>query len=169
MFEDIDVSGATHPYDRPGMAGILRGIQAGEYGGVAAYSLDRLSREPAHGDLIVREVTTAGGVILTPDIPDALDSPTGEFTFGMLLQVARLYRATAKARFATSKERAIAAGIPVTNRTAVGYRRNAQRRYEPDPAVAPTIRQAFEMRARGEGPRQGPHVADCRLLTVIGG
>lgn len=91
VFEDIDVSGATHPHDRPGMAGILRGIQAGEYGGVAAYSLDRLSREPAHGDLIVREVTTAGGVILTPDIPDALDSPTGEFTFGMLLQVARLH------------------------------------------------------------------------------
>lgn len=154
VFEDIDVSGATAPADRPAMRRLLKAIQAGELGGVAAYSLDRLSREPAHGDALVKVVTKSGGVILTPDIPEAIDSPTGEFTFGMLMQVAKLYRSQAAARFASAKENAIASGIPVTNRDAVGYRRNAERRYEPDPDVAPVIRQVFERRAAGAGPTE---------------
>lgn len=154
VFDDIDVSGATPPAERPAMGRLLQEIAEGRLSGIAAYSLDRLSREPAHGDALVKAVTAAGGVILTPDIPDAIDSPTGEFTFGMLLQVAKLYRAQASARFASAKERAIASGIPVNNRTAVGYRRTPARRYEPDPAVAPVIRELFERRAAGAGPTE---------------
>jgi site-specific DNA recombinase len=154
VFADIDVSGATPPDERPGMHALLEALEAGDLGGIAAYSLDRLSREPAHGDALVRRVTAAGGIILTPDIPDAIDTPTGEFTFGMLMQVARLYRSQAAARFASSKERAIAAGIPVTNRDAVGYRRGEDRRYHPDPRTAPHVLEAFQMRARGAGPTE---------------
>jgi DNA invertase Pin-like site-specific DNA recombinase len=150
VFTDNDVSGATPPEERPAMGELLRRIKAGELGGVAAYSLDRLSREPAHGDALVKAVTKAGGVVLTPDIPDAIDSPTGEFTFGMLLQVAKLYRSQAGARFASAKERAILAGIPV-GPVPVGYRQRADRRLEPDPTMAPAVREVFERRANGEG------------------
>lgn len=99
VFEDIDVSGAMEPTRRPAMGRLLEAVTSGELGGVAAFGLDRLSREPAHGDALVRAVTRADGVILTPDIPDAIDTPTGEFPFGMLLQVAKLYRRQAGARF----------------------------------------------------------------------
>lgn len=149
VFEDIDVSGATPPAERPAMSTLLQALGDGELGGIAAYSLDRLSREPAHGDALVKTVTKAGGVILTPDIPDAIDSPTGEFTFGMLLQVAKLYRSQAGARFESAKERATRAGIPV-GRTAFGYRQRPDRTLEPDPDTAPTVRDLFERRARGE-------------------
>lgn len=151
VFEDIDVSGATHPSKRPALSALLAEVKAGKLAGVAAFSLDRLSREPAHGDELVRQVTKAGGVLLTPDIPDAIDSPTGEFTFGMLLQVARLYRSQAGARFASAKERAILAGIPV-GPTPYGYRQGPDRKLEVDPAAAPVVRELFERRARGEGP-----------------
>src|SRR5690242_329500 len=87
IFEDIDVSGATPPDERPAMSRLLAELDAGKLTGIAAFSLDRLSREPAHGDQLIKRVTKAGGIVLTPDIPDAIDSPTGEFTFGMLLQV----------------------------------------------------------------------------------
>lgn len=150
VFEDIDVSGAMRPEDRPAMSRLLAAIDAGELGGVAAFSLDRLSREPSHGDSLVKRVTKAGGIVLTPDIPEALDSPTGEFTFGMLMQVAKLYRSQARARFATSKERAILEGIPVS-KTPVGYRQRPDRRIEVDPALAPVIRDLFERRAQGAG------------------
>lgn len=150
VFEDIDVSGATAPAERPAMGRLLKAIEAGELGGIAAYSLDRLSREPAHGDALVRRVTRAGGVLLTPDIPDAIDSPTGEFTFGMLLQVAKLYRSQAGARFASAKERAILAGIPV-GPPPIGYRTRPDRRLEVDPETAPVVRELFERWARGEG------------------
>lgn len=153
VFADIDVSGATPPGDRPGMGALLGALEAGELGGLAAYSLDRLSREPAHGDALVKRVTAAGGIILTPDIPDAIDTPTGEFTFGMLLQVAKLYRSQAGARFASAREHAIAQGIPVTNRDAVGYTRGPDRRYHPN-ADAPVIRELFERRAQGQGPSE---------------
>lgn len=149
-FEDIDVSGATAPELRPAMAELLRAIEAHELGGIAAFSLDRLSREPAHGDALVKRVTKAGGVILTPDIPDAIDSPTGEFTFGMLLQVAKLYRSQAGARFSSAKEHAIKNGIPV-GPVPVGYRARPDRTLEPDPETAPTVRSLFERRARGDG------------------
>lgn len=169
VFEDIDVSGATPPDQRPAMGRLLNEIAAHRLAGIAAYSLDRLSREPAHGDTLVKAVTKAGGVILTPDIPDAIDSPTGEFTFGMLLQVAKLYRSQSRARFASAKERAIAAGIPVTNRAAVGYRRNSQRRYEPDPAVAPIIRELFERRATGAGPTELAEFLESHGVTTSQG
>ncbi len=150
VFEDIDVSGATHPAKRPAMGELLEAVQRGELAGIAAFSLDRLSREPAHGDELVRAVTKAGGVLLTPDIPDAIDSPTGEFTFGMLLQVARLYRSQAGARFSSAKERATRAGIPV-GPVPYGYRQRDDRTLEVDDAAAPVVRQLFERRAGGAG------------------
>jgi DNA invertase Pin-like site-specific DNA recombinase len=130
------------------MGQLLEAIDRGELAGIAAFSLDRLSREPTHGDALVKRVTKAGGVILTPDIPDALDSPTGEFTFGMLLQVAKLYRSQAGARFKTAKERSIRAGIPVAQ-IPFGYRQREDRRLEPDPVQAPLVKMLFEKRARG--------------------
>ncbi len=159
VFEDIDVSGATEPAKRPAMGALLREVKDGKLGGVAAYSLDRLSREPAHGDELVRAVTKAGGLVLTPDIPDAIDSPTGEFTFGMLLQVAKLYRSQAGARFASAKERSIKAGIPVGS-VPVGYRKRPDRTVEVDPATAPAVRTVFERRAKGAGYTELAQVLD---------
>jgi site-specific DNA recombinase len=148
VFEDINVSGATPPADRPALGKLLGRIDSGELAGVAAYALDRLSRDPGHGDALVKRITRAGGVVLTPDIPEAIDSPTGEFTFGMLLQVAKLYRSTAGARFASAKERAIRAGIPVGT-APVGYRQRADRTLELDPATAPAVRELYARRAAG--------------------
>ena len=147
---DLDVSGGVHPRERPGMARALAEIKAGRAGGLVAFSLDRFSRDPGHGDELVREVTSHGGVLLAPDMPEDIDSPTGEFTFGMLLQVARLYRRTAGARFALSVEQAIARGIPV-GRVPYGYRRKPDRTLEIDPEAAAIVRELFERRIAGEG------------------
>lgn len=162
VYEDIDVSGGTAPEDRPAMGRLLEAIDAGELGGIAAYSLDRLSRDPAHGDSLVRRVTAAGGVLLSPDMPDAIDSPTGEFTFGMLLQVARLYRAQSRARFASAQEHATALGIPV-GPVPFGYRQRADRVMEVDPAEAEVVRELYELRAQGVGPAALSRVVQAHL------
>jgi DNA invertase Pin-like site-specific DNA recombinase len=148
--EDLDVSGGVHPRERPGMSHALTEIRDGRAGGLVAFSLDRFSRDPAHGDDLVREVTSNGGVLLAPDMPDDLDSPTGEFTFGMLLQVARLYRRTAGARFKLAVEDAIGRGVPV-GRVPYGYRRKPDRTLEIDPESAAIVRELYERRIRGEG------------------
>jgi DNA invertase Pin-like site-specific DNA recombinase len=158
VYSDNNVSGAVHPEKRPAMGELLARIRAGELGGVVAFSIDRLSREPAHGDWLIAEVTAAGGVVSAPDIPEDVTSPTGEFQFAILLSVARLYRRTAGARFASAKERAILAGIPV-GPVPIGYRQRADRRLEVDPDTAPVVREVFERRAAGEG-----YTALARLL-----
>lgn len=150
VFADIDVSGATHPEDRPAMGAALERVRAGVSGGLAAFALDRLSRDPAHGEWLVNEVTSHGGVVAAPDIPEDITSPSGEFTFAMLLGVGRLYRRTAGARFASAKERATRAGIPV-GPVPVGYRQRADRALEVDPETAPAVRRVFERRANGAG------------------
>ena len=115
-----------------------------------AFSLDRLSRDPGHGSWLVEEVTSHGGVILTPDIPADLDTPTGDFQFGILLQVAKLYRAQAGARFEGAKERAIRNGIAV-GPIPFGYRKRPDRTMEVDPDTAPIIEELFQARVKGAG------------------
>lgn len=148
VVEDIDVSGATQPRERPGMSYALEAIKSGKAGGLVAFSLDRVSRDPNHGDWLVREVTQAGGVITTADMPEDITSPTGEFTFGMLLAVARVYRRTAGARFQSAKERATRAGIAAGS-VPLGYRKRPDRTLEPDPETAPLVVSLFEARAAG--------------------
>lgn len=150
VIEDMDVSGATHPEERPGMARALELIRRGRAGGLVAHSLDRLSRDPGHGDWLVQEVTAHNGVVTAPDMPEDITSPTGEFTFGMLLGVARLYRRTAGQRFQQAQERATLAGIP-HGRIPFGYRQLPDRTIEPDPELVPLVRGLFEGRIHGHG------------------
>ncbi|MFL5962195.1 MAG: recombinase family protein [Gaiellaceae bacterium] len=146
---DLDVSGGTHPNERPGMSYALDRIRAGEAGGLVSYSLDRLSRDPSHGDWLVREVTSHGGVVAAPDMPEDITTPTGEFTFGMLLGVARLYRRTAGARFQSARERATRSGVKVARTIPLGYTRDADRRMVLDPETAPIVAELFERRIAG--------------------
>jgi DNA invertase Pin-like site-specific DNA recombinase len=149
VLEDIDVSGAVHPRDRPGMARALDEVRQGRCGGLVAYSLDRLSRDPGHGDWLVSEVTSHGGIILAPDLPEDLDSPTGEFQFGVLLGVARLYRRTAAERLVLAKERAVRSGIFVSRVIPFGYTRDSARRMVIDPDTAPVVAELYELRIAG--------------------
>lgn len=163
VFSDIDVSGAVHPEKRPEMSRLLEEIREGRLGGIAAFSLDRITRDPLHGDWLVTKVTKAGGVLTAPDMPEDLNEPVDEFTFSTLLGAARLYRRQAGKRFASAKERAILAGAPV-GPVPFGYRQAVprlegrrddrtleERALEVDEEVAPIIRELYERRARGEG------------------
>jgi site-specific DNA recombinase len=151
VIQDIDVSGGTHPLERPGMARALEAIKAGGAGGLVAFSLDRLSRDPNHGEWLVREITGAGGIITTPDMPEDITSPSGEFTFSMLLGVARLYRRTAGERLQSAKARAVAQGILIGNTLPLGYRKRADRRMVLDPEMAPIVAELYQRRLAGDG------------------
>jgi site-specific DNA recombinase len=161
VFEDINVSGAVHPQDRPAMARLLDAMDRGEVGGVVAFDLSRLSRDPGHGDWLVQRITAAGGIVTTPDMPDDVTSATGEFQFGIMLQVARLYRRASGERFARSKVRATKAGIPV-GPTPLGYRRGEDRVMRLDKKKAPVVRDVFTRRAAGAGYTELAELLDAR-------
>jgi len=150
VLEDINVSGGTHPLDRPGMAEALREIADGRAGGIVAYDSSRLSREPSHLEWLAAEVASHNAVLLWAGMPADPHSPIGELQIGLLAQIDRYQRKLAGERFAIAADRAVRAGIP-HGPVPFGYRQLEDRTIEPDPVAAPLVREAFERRIQGEG------------------
>lgn len=170
ILTDLDESGGK--LDRPGLQEALRRVENGLSGGVIVAWLDRLSRDSEQALGLVRRISDAGGVIYAPDAPSDWTTPEGGLQAGIIFTFATYVRMRARAGFERAKERAIENGIPVHSRPAVGYRTTADgweenpetepadektrtkeaRRLEPDPDVAPIVREVFERRAQGEGP-----------------
>lgn len=150
ILTDLDESGGK--WDRPGLQEALRRVREGESSGIIVAWLDRLSRDSEHAQRLLREISEAGGRVYAPDAPEDMTTPEGELMVGIQFQFSQYVRQRAKAGLERAKERAIAAGIPVATRPAVGYRQRPDRRLEPDPETAPVIRELFERRAAGDGP-----------------
>lgn len=151
VFTDLDRSGGT--LKRPELQKALARVRAGASAGIVVAYLSRLSRETSQGLGLLEEIREAGGDVYAPNLSDHTTAD-GRMLNTIQLAIDAGMRERAKEGLARARENAITNGIPVTNRDAVGYRRNAQRRYEPDPAVAQVIREAFERRAAGAGPTE---------------
>src|SRR6266511_597876 len=150
ILTDLDESGGK--LDRPGLTEALTRIEGGQSGGIIVAWLDRLSRDSEHAHGLLRRIADAGGAVYAPDAPEDVTTPEGELHVGIVFAFAQYVRKRAHAGLERAKERAIENGIPVHTRPAVGYRARADRRLEPDPRVAPIVREVFERRAQGEGP-----------------
>lgn len=151
VITDLDRSGGT--LDRPGLQEALARVRSGVSGGIVVAYLSRLTRETSQGLALLDDVRHAGGEVYAPNLSDHTTAD-GRMLNTIQLAIDAGMRERAKETIARARENAIANGIPVTNRDAVGYRRNGNRRYEPDPKVAPVIRQVYEMRAAGAGPAE---------------
>jgi site-specific DNA recombinase len=147
---ELDVSGSKAK--RPVLDQIMERVKLGELGGIVVAKLDRLSRmRPKERVLLFEEVEDAGGLVLSASEQLDPSTPEGRFARDVFLGVARMQWERYREGFETAKENAIADGIPVATRPAVGYRRLG-RRLVPDEYAAPLVRQVFERRAQGEGP-----------------
>lgn len=147
---DLDESGGK--WERPGLQEALERVRTGKSGGLIVAWLDRLSRDSEHAHRLVRELAEAGATIYAPDAPADWTSPEGELQAGIVFTFAQYVRSRARAGFERSKEQAIARGIPVNSRAAVGYVKGDDRRLHIDPKTAPIIRELFQRRAAGAGP-----------------
>ena len=152
VLTDLDESGGK--WKRPGLQEALRRVESRESGGVIVAWLDRLSRDSEHAHALVRRIGEAGGRIYAPDAPADWTTPEGELQGTIFFAFAAYTRNRARAGFERAKERAIGAGIPANPRAAIGLRKREDRRLEPDPEIAPVIRQVFERRAAGAGPTE---------------
>jgi DNA invertase Pin-like site-specific DNA recombinase len=149
VIRDMDQSGGK--LERPGLSEARARIASGESGGIVVAYLSRATRDTAQGLMLLDEITRAGGAVYAPNLPDYTNAD-GRMLTTIQLAIDTGYRQRKSAEFDRAKAGAIAAGIPVITRPAVGYRQRKDRRLEPDPRSAPTIREAFERRAAGEGP-----------------
>jgi DNA invertase Pin-like site-specific DNA recombinase len=151
VLTDLDRSGGT--LKRPELQKALARVRERKSGGIVVAYLSRLTRETSQGLTLIDDVRAAGGEVYAPNLSDHTTAD-GRMLNTIQLAIDAGMRERAKETIARARENAIANGIPVTNRDAVGYRRNAERRYEPDADVAPIIRDVFVRRAGGAGPTE---------------
>jgi DNA invertase Pin-like site-specific DNA recombinase len=145
---ELDQSGGK--LDRPVLTEAIERVEAGEYAGLVAASLDRLSRSLTDALTIIRRVEDAGGQVVS--VAENFDSstPEGRMARNVWLSIAEMQLDRYREGFDRAKGDAVARGIHIAGRTPLGYRRRPDRTLEPDPRTASAVRGLFERRAGGD-------------------
>jgi site-specific DNA recombinase len=150
VHREMDVGGGEALEDRPGLLKAAEAVEAKRAGVVVVGYFDRLIRDPHVRDQFVDRVEAAGGEVWTADMGKTSNGTAAErFTGGVLAQAARFVRDSAAEKARAAQAEAVAAGIWMSPDAPVGYVVAPDRRLTPDPKLAPVVREAFEMRARG--------------------
>jgi site-specific DNA recombinase len=146
--EDLDQSGGK--LHRPGLDAMLARIRTGQTGGLAVAHLDRLSRAGVADALrLVESVHDAGAKIAVVDLGIDPTTPVGEFSMTLFLALGRMQRRQFQERWQEAQARAIGRGIHF--RAPFGYTKPGKAEpIVPNPATAPLVKRAFELRAAGE-------------------
>src|SRR5215211_6958641 len=137
--------------DRPVLQEALRRVRAAESGGVVVAYLSRASRDTRQGLELLETIGRAGGAVYAPNLPD-YTTADGRMLTTIQFAIDTGYRDRKGEELEKRKGESIERGIPVHTRPAVGLRKRRDKRLEPNPRTAPTVRQVFERRAQGEGP-----------------
>ena len=133
--------------ERPGMDRVRDLVAAGGVAAVLAQDRDRFAREPAYLFILKTEFAEHGTLLRAlNDRGD--DSPEGEFTDGVLDQLAKLERAklaerTRRGKFQKVRQGKLLAAAP---RPRYGFRYNERRDgYEVDEETMPVVRRIFRL------------------------
>jgi site-specific DNA recombinase len=151
VLSELDVSGGAPLEQRPGLRRAVELVEAGEADVIVAAYFDRLVRSlQVQGELVSR-VEHAGGAVHAVDVGQVTNGSSAQRLSGTMLgAVAEYQRRSTAERTADAKRRALERGVPPFPNIPPGYRRRDDRQLEPDPATAPVVAKAFELRARGE-------------------
>ena len=136
--------------ERPILSEAIARVEQGLAAGVIVAQLDRLSRmDIADALATIRRVEDAGGQVIAVAENFDAGTPEGRMARNVLLALGEMQLDRYRAQFAAAKQSAVRRGVWPTRTVPIGYRKTAERTLEPDPATAPLVRRAFEMRASG--------------------
>jgi len=145
--EEMDVSAGKPLAGRPGLSSAVAAIEDGRADVVAAAYFDRLFRSLETQREVIDRVEAAGGQVIAIDTGRVSNGNSGQRLTGTMLgAVAEYHRMKTKEALAEVQVRCIARGVPPFP-TPPGYRRAKGEPAEPDPATAPHVLRAFELRA----------------------
>jgi site-specific DNA recombinase len=145
--EDLDQPGSR--LDRPGFEQAFRQVEHGEADGFAVAKLDRFARSVAGAAQALDRLEHAKGVLLAADLGMDTSTPAGKLMRNVLMALAEFELDRIRENWEVAKAHAIARGVHITPKVKTGYRRRDDGRIEPDPEIAPVIREMFLRRAGG--------------------
>ena len=138
---ELDRSGGDA--GRPLWNSCVERIERGEAQALVVWNLDRFSRSIVDGFTAIERIEAAGGRLVSED------GATSTLDRGIRLVLAQEYREQVKKGWRRAQASAVERGVAVASKIPLGYTRGVDRRYVVDPATAPAVREAFEMRAQG--------------------
>lgn len=138
---ELDRSGGDA--GRPLWNSCIERIERGEAQALVVWNLDRFSRSIVDGFTAIERIEAAGGRLVSED------GATSTLDRGIRLVLAQEYREQVKKGWRRAQASAVERGVAVASKIPLGYTRGVDRRYVVDPATAPAVREAFEMRAQG--------------------
>lgn len=145
--EDLDQPGSKA--DRPGLTAAMERIESGATGGLVVARLDRFGRSVQDTANLLERIRHADGVLCT--VAEGIDTSgyMGKFLAQLFTVLAELELDRIRENWDTAKKSAVARGIHVSGKVPTGYLRDENRVLQPDPKVAPVIRELFRRRAAG--------------------
>lgn len=147
VLEEIDVSGRAGK-KRPLWEQAIAAVERGEASAIVVYNISRASRSVQDFLRADERVRAAGGRLVSAQ-ENPSDDPSGVMTRNILLAIAQGESDRARATFAASASSAVERGMHHAGAVPLGYRRNADRKLEPDPDAASVVAGVFERRAKG--------------------
>lgn len=161
IVEELDVSGGKKARERE-LEQLVRRCEAGHSKGIITYRLSRFSRSILDTLETVERLRAVGARFVA--VEDGIDTERhGDLLITILAAVAQDERERSRENWRVARSEYEGRGGYLSGRPPTGYLRNGKGGLLPDPAVAPLIKEAFQLRATGANFQQ---VAD--LLTDKG-
>jgi DNA invertase Pin-like site-specific DNA recombinase len=144
VYEELDKSGGDNT--RPLWNKALERVEQGQAKGIVVWNLSRFSRSLVDAVAAIERIEKAGGSIYSASGEAGDNTPTGKLTRNIFLALAQMERERARDGFRAAQGNAIERGLFTASRIPVGYLRTEQRKLEPDPVMAPKVKELFERR-----------------------
>ena len=150
-FEEMDVSAGKPLDQRPGLLQAVEMIEDGSAEVVVAAYFDRLFRNLQTQAEAFQRISQAGGKVLAVDVGEVNgNGNAAEWASATMLGFMAEYQLrSTRERSSAALSRAVANGVPPWPQVTVGYLKQPDGRYVPDPDRAPIVAEAFERRAQG--------------------
>ena len=145
---ELDRSGADD--SRPILQGAIERIERGELDGVIVWNFARFTRSLVSSVAFLESIEQAGGQLYSTSEQIDATTPAGRMTRNFLFSIAQAERETKAEGFDKAKADAIKRGIWTAPVVPFGYRKNKQRRLEPDPVEGPIRAEVIRRRGGGE-------------------
>jgi site-specific DNA recombinase len=146
--EDLDQPGSR--YERPGFQRAIEAVEVGEADGICVARLDRFARSVADAARAVERLEDAGGSLVAIDLGMDTSTSGGRLMRNVLMALAEFELERVRENWASAGSHAANRGVHVCRVAPTGYRKDADGRLEPDPDVAPVVRELFQRRGAGE-------------------
>lgn len=145
---ELDQSGADD--SRPILQGAIERIERGELEGVIVWNFARFTRSLASSIAFLESIEKAGGQLHSTSEQIDASTPAGRMTRNFLFSIAQAEREQKAEGFDKAKADAVERGIWTAPVVPFGYRKNAERRLEPDPVEGPVRAEVIRRRGAGE-------------------